>query len=143
MTIKDIQKQFVERLKFFAAHNKVEPQELKVLIFHNKEKGGAVQFNEYVKGVFTRELRAKEDILDLPKFDFLQKTFKMNFGLGVITNALVGRLERKHGTCEKHEVRVLVYVKTPEQEVPTIRFYKDGDTSGGEFVSWQELEDIF
>lgn len=142
-SIKDIQQLFVERLKFFAAQNQVPVADIKVFIFFQKDGSEKPKFNLYVKNAFKKVLDTKLEVLNIPKWDFLQKEFKLNFAIGVITNALMERLRTKHGECKKSEVRVLIYIKKDEQEVPYIQVYKEGDTSGGEFITWEQLEEIF
>lgn len=141
-SIEDIQKMFIERLQFFAKENEVEAPDIKILIFANEKNSGEIQFNLYVKDVFKRVLRAKEDILNLDKFDFLQKEFKLNFALGVLTNALMEWLRQKRGECTKTQVRVQVFVKKTDQQVPYILVSKEGDEMG-EFITWEQLEEMF
>jgi hypothetical protein len=142
-SIKDIQKLFVERLNYFAAQNEVSVSDIKVLIYFDKDGSQHPNFNLNVKNAFRKVLDTKTEVLNIPKWDFLQKEFKLNFAIGVITNALMERLRAKHGECNKSEVRVLFFIKKPEQEVPYIQVLKEGDPKGGEFISWEQLEEIF
>lgn len=144
-SISDIQKMFIERLKFFASQNEVAVTDIKIQILcdEKKDETEQVQFLEFVKGQFKRYLRIKEDILNLKNFDFLAKQFKLNFAIGAIANALMERLRKKHGGCTKFQVRMVIFVRKPEQEVPYIQVYKDGDLTGGEYITWEELEEIF
>jgi RNA polymerase primary sigma factor len=131
----------IEALKSFAEHNQCPVTTIKIMMFKNE--AGAIQFNEYINGKFNRILNVKTDILNIHKWDFLQVEFKVGLVFNVVLNAIMEKLYIKHNSCDKTEVRILFYIKREEQTLPYIQYYKEGDLTGGQYLTWDELKEIF
>lgn len=141
-SIKSIQDIFLDRLKEFAKINGCKITDVKILVFYNG-KTKNTEFNEYINNSFSRKLVIKTDILGITKWDFLMKEQKLMFAIGILQGAFMEELKRIHGTCDKDELRVMIYSKEEENPFPIIERYKEGHRADRRIVTWEELEEIF